>query len=168
MLPISFLNFSFCLCIAFLISTGCLCPLVAHWFSLIWLFRIIFQEIPRFPFLWGPPLELYFLDSSCCLNSSIVIFAFEEVVPTVNLYWLPLRVKNLHQSPQLKMGGAVSQAFFMDALTPIFLFPLREHLGFCVFSWSHKVSLGTEGLLLIFSRMVPWNIQDYMPSLILT
>lgn len=157
MLIISFLNFSFCLCIAFLISTSCLCLLVAHWAPLIWLFWIIFQAIPRFPFPGGPPLELYFLDSSCSLNSSIVIFVFEEVVPTVNLYWLALRVKDLLQSAQLKMWGA-SQAFFMEVLTPMFLFPLQEHLGFCVFSWSLKVSLGTESLLFIFSKMVPWNI----------
>lgn len=103
---ISLLNFSFCLCIAFLISTSCLCPLIAHWASLIWLFWIIFQAIPRFPFLWGTAGALFysfgyivFLDSSWSLNTSIAVFAFEEGILTANLYWRALRVKDLHQSP---------------------------------------------------------------------
>lgn len=98
----SLLNFSFCLCFAFLISTNCLWSLVAHWASLIWLFWIVFRQFLCFHFFgachWSFVLLVtLFLDSSCSLSSSIAVLAFEEAVPTANLYWLVSRVKDLHQ-----------------------------------------------------------------------
>lgn len=68
---------------------------------------------------------LCFLDSSCSLDSCIAISLFEEAVLSSSLYWLASKVKDLHQSAQLKILG-VFQVFPMGALTSVFLLPLEE------------------------------------------
>lgn len=139
------------------------------------------QVICRYLLLWGPLLENYFAPLT---GSSFFIF-----LGSLKSYFFVSQRRYLYsfiahivqdQQPQQKPVNKETPSpirilardyealadIFYRCIDPTPLFPLRgKFLRLYVFSQSCKTWWGTESLLLLFPRAVPWNILFSMSSL---